>query len=329
MKNSLNSLFRITISLGLLGLLLYLLREDIPRIAKTLRDVDPLTLGLAVLILLSTVVIMAKRLQLIFRADGVHLSLMQGTNLTLIGYFFNNFLPTAVGGDIVKAMAASRLTGQTVKSITFVLMDRLFGLFTFVLIPSLSFLFLLKQKQNPLLPILIYAFLVLSLFCCVLIFNKNIARRFRFIESLLRLVKLAEKAKLIYNGLNSFRHHKGTITQVLFLSVLGQSIGIVVLYMMALALGAKPSLVYFFLMVPIVQLLSMLPSLGGLGIREGAFIGLLAPHIGREYAVALSILWLFQLVILSAMGGLIYLTQGAYHVQFPFNSSHSKRTGKA
>jgi hypothetical protein len=85
---------------------------------------------------------------------------------------------------------------------------------------------------------------------------------------------------------------------------------------MAMALGSRAPLVYFYLLVPVVNLLSMLPSLNGLGIREGAYIYFLKPYIGREYAAAISILGLGLLLLVSLIGGLIYLIRHDYHIQF-------------
>jgi uncharacterized membrane protein YbhN (UPF0104 family) len=100
------------------------------------------------------------------------------------------------------------------------------------------------------------------------------------------------------------------------LSVVGQSASILVLYAMSLALGAHAPLMYFFLLVPVVHLVSMLPSLNGLGIREGAYVYFLGPYIGKEYALALGILWLGLLFLLSLLGGVVYLLRQDYHVRF-------------
>ena len=100
------------------------------------------------------------------------------------------------------------------------------------------------------------------------------------------------------------------------LSVIGQSISIIVLYLLGRALGSSTSLIYFFLLVPVVHLVSMLPSLNGLGIREGAYTYFLAPYMGKEAAFALGILWLGLLILLSIIGGVIYLIRHDYHIQF-------------
>ncbi len=309
-------LLRGFISLAFIALLLYLMREDIPKIRHTLQNVDRLLAGASVLVFFSTVWLMARRLQLIFEVKEVPLSLPEAANLTLVGYFFNNFLPTSVGGDIVKAMCASRVTKNTVKSVTCVLMDRIFGLFTFIVIPSLTLFFFMKQIDNILVPFVVYSLLIFSGFCFFLIFSRSVARKFRFIEVILTRFGMGQKAREIYDNLHDFKNHKQVVMGAMALSVAGQSVSILVLYAMALALGAHAELIYFFLLVPVVHLVSMLPSLNGLGIREGAYIYFLGPYIGKEYAAALGILWLGLLFLLSVIGGIIYFIRHDYHFRF-------------
>ncbi len=284
-------------------------------ILNTLRNINRTLLWVSVATFLGTVLVMAKRLQLIFNVKSIPIRFTQSLNLTFVGYFFNNFLPTSVGGDIVKAMCAARLTKSGVKSVTSVLMDRIFGLFTFILIPSITLMFTMEHIDNPIVPIMVYSLLVASLLCFFIIFNRSLARQFRFIEVFLNRFGIGTKVREIYEGLHDFRNHKATVGWAMALSVVGQSISIVVLYMLALALGAQTKLYYFFLLVPVVHLVSMLPSLNGLGIREGAYIYFLKPYIGREYAAAIGILWLGLLLLLSLIGGIIYLIRQDYHVQ--------------
>lgn len=309
------NMLRILVSLAFVGLLVYFIRDDIPTILNTLKNVHRPLFLMAVLIVLSTVVILAKRLQLIFAAEEVKIGLGVTCNLTFIGIFFNNFLPTSVGGDIVKAMCASRITGHPVKSVTSVLMDRIFGLFTFILIPSVSLFFV--REMNPKVQIVIYSFLTFSIFCFVLLFNRSVARQFHFVERLLDRVRLGSKARQIYDGLHNFRNHKGVIVRAMLLSVAGQCISLLGVYLLGVALGApRETLPYFFLLIPVVHLISMLPSLNGLGIREVAYVYFLKSHIGTEKAAAIGILWLAVLIFMSLIGGLIYLFRHDYHIQF-------------
>ena len=308
-------LVRGLISFGFIALLFYLMREDIPKIHHTLLEMNRVLAGVSALVFCSTVFILARRLQLMFEVKELSLSMGEATSLTVVGYFFNNFLPTSVGGDIVKALCAARVTKNTVKSVAGVLMDRILGLFTFILIPSFTLLFFMAKIGNPLVPFIVYSLLVFSGLFFFMIFSRGVARRFRFIEKLLSRFGAARKAREIYDSLHDFKNHRRVVVLAMTLSVVGQSASILVLYAMSLALGAHAPLMYFFLLVPVVHLVSMLPSLNGLGIREGAYVYFLGPYIGKEYALALGLLWLGLLFLLSIIGGIVYLLRQDYHIR--------------
>ena len=193
-------LIRAGISFVFLVLLYWMVRDDIPVILQTLKNMNHGLAALATVIFILAVGVMAIRLRLIFAVKGARITLADASNLTFVGYFFNNFLPTSVGGDIVKAMCAARITKKTVVSVTSVLMDRIFGLFTFILIPSISLLFFMKDINNRWVPVIVYGLLAASLLCFFLIFNRSVARKFYFVENILNYFKLGKKIREIYNG---------------------------------------------------------------------------------------------------------------------------------
>ena len=304
------------VSLLFIGLFIFLMRDQAPEIINVLKNGNQTLFVVAAMLFLVGTTLMAMRLKLIFSAKGIFIKLGQTLNLTFIGYFFNNFLPTSVGGDIVKAMCAARITRHPVKSITVVMMDRIFGLFMFILIPSAS-LFFLRNSINPKVPLIVYSFLGFSLLFFLLLFNRDIARRFGVVENFLNRFGIGPKIRQIYDELHDFRNHKQEVFLAMALSIAGQSVSIFLLYLLAVALGANTSTwLYFFLLIPVVHLISMLPSLNGLGIREMGYVYFLKNYIGAERAAGLGILWLGLLLLCSVIGGIIYLVCHDYHVQF-------------
>jgi uncharacterized membrane protein YbhN (UPF0104 family) len=81
-------------------------------------------------------------------------------------------------------------------------------------------------------------------------------------------------------------------------------------YLLGVAVGIDLSLWYYFLFVPIISVLLMVPSVGGLGIREGAYVFLFGQVTGRDYAVALALAYDLTLVISGLIGAIVYLIQG-------------------
>jgi hypothetical protein len=60
------------------------------------------------------------------------------------------------------------------------------------------------------------------------------------------------------------------------------------------------------LRMPLISMISLLPSINGLGVREGSTVLFFGPLIGKENAFVVSILWLFTLFLTSIAGGIIY-----------------------
>ncbi len=164
---------------------------------------------------------------------------------------------------------------------------------------------------------IVYTFLGISILSFAILFNRSIARKLGGIESFLNRFNLGNLFRQIYDELHDFRNHKSVVLGALLLSAMGQSLSILVLYLFAIAIGADPSVwLYFFLLIPVVHLISMLPSLNGLGIREMGYVYFLKNYVGSDRAAGLGILWLGLMLLLSLIGGVIYFLRQDYHVQF-------------
>jgi hypothetical protein len=82
-------------------------------------------------------------------------------------------------------------------------------------------------------------------------------------------------------------------------------------YLLGLAVGIDLPLWYYFLLVPIISVVLMIPSVGGLGVREGTTV-LLFTQVGvsEPQALALALAYLVALWLISLSGGVLYLVQG-------------------
>ncbi len=74
----------------------------------------------------------------LLRGSGVNLPFRQSLEITFVGLFTSNFLPTTVGGDIIRLAAASKLTNQPVQIAGSLVMDRLMGILGMVLVSPLG-----------------------------------------------------------------------------------------------------------------------------------------------------------------------------------------------
>ncbi len=226
--------------------------------------------------------------------------------LSLIGFFFNNFLPTSVAGDFVKAHYTARYTSRTLESYTSIIIDRIFGLFSFIFIALFALLLADKDIKSPLVVRIITGMLLLSILLILLITTDFFTARFR---RLISRLKLAELNRAIHQFLNTLAHYKGNVRIILFAfytSVIAQIISVFVVSILANGLSLNVSLGLLFLTLPIISVISMLPSLNGLGLREGAYVVFLGRYVGQEQALAISILWLGVVLCVSFIGGIVY-----------------------
>ena len=81
-------------------------------------------------------------------------------------------------------------------------------------------------------------------------------------------------------------------------------------FLLAKALNIQVSLLYLFFVVPITFLLTMLPSINGLGVREGGFVFLLGRiGISEAAAVSLSFATILIPMVVSIAGGILFIMQ--------------------
>jgi len=113
---------------------------------------------------------------------------------------------------------------------------------------------------------------------------------------------------------HEYRKKKSLIFAVTGVSLAAQILYFSSVYLFARSLETDLRLTSVFLIMPIVSLVSMLPSLGGLGIRESALVLLFGPLVGTDNAFSLSILLLAALLITSLIGAIIYVSAAQFRM---------------
>jgi hypothetical protein len=228
--------------------------------------------------------------------------------LYFVGAFFGMFLPTGVGGDAVKMYELSRDDHNASAAISSVLVDRFTGLFVLFAIALLALIggYELVTPQVRLLIALIF---ILSLVGVALLLQRT------WIESWgrrLRLDRLLGRVKILRElYLSVHLYGAPALLRATAASVVWNLILIMGYYLLGQAVGIDLSPWYYFLFVPIVSVLLLLPSLGGLGIREGATM-VLFQQVGVSEARALALALAYDVVLLihALIGACLYVLQG-------------------
>ena len=109
---------------------------DMVRLRYAFKRPDLIMLSAALLLL--GVLVNVQRWRILLKVQDFYISNTKATKLTLIGDFFSVAIPGSVSGDIVKAYYLARGKKQKEKLITTIILDRLVGLYTMILIVILS-----------------------------------------------------------------------------------------------------------------------------------------------------------------------------------------------
>ena len=108
-------ILKIVISLVLLIGIIYFVGPT--RIYNVLKTVDLGYFIIVIFIGMLCILVSALKWQLLLRAKGERMNFLVVLGLYYIGMFFNTFLPTSVGGDLVKAYKMSKMSREPVRPI--------------------------------------------------------------------------------------------------------------------------------------------------------------------------------------------------------------------
>lgn len=226
-----------------------------------------------------------------------------------ISLFFNNLLPTTVGGDMMRVVYTMK--NRRADSLATVLVDRILGFIGLFILALLAVLYLLiQEKETEFLPFMITGLTVVVVITYVFFSEKAYAFISPMINKI-RVFKLGERINRLHEAGTDFGGAWGVITLCIVLSVLIQITLAVAPFFVLLGMGNfEVGLLPFFIYVPIINVISMIPvSLNGLGIRENSYV-LLFSRVGLdgEVSFAMSLVSFFIIFVFSLVGGIFFIS---------------------
>lgn len=230
---------------------------DFKTVLFSLGNLNLALLGLSIFLIIPRQLLQSFRFQEILRVHNQELSFATINKDYLIGYFYNFFLPTSIGGDVARVISMSKNNIDKTTGVNYVLIERLIGLFSLSVIGFVSVFFGQFPKM-------IVGFMFLFFFGFILLFVI-----FNFFKENALVVKFV-KPQLIESwktkGLPIFGY-------ILVLSLVFQLFSIFVFYLLAYSFGIKVSFLSFLVFLPIINIVILLPlSINGMGLRELAYI---------------------------------------------------------
>lgn len=301
-------LLRLSCTLLLFGLLFKSISW--PDILQKLNNLDDGGLLIGVVVGLFGVIISAYQWQSLLDVEQMRIDLRRLINLYLVGIAFNHFLPTGMGGDIVKAYYVGKEGQNHVGSVSAVVMSRLTG-FVGMLLVSVPTLLIAHSMFNTalsiafLLSILAMCCALALIFCLATFLPRIIPARWQDWSVLVSCLKVGRTMR------RSMAHPRTLVPSILFGSCF-HLVSALNYYSYAQVLHIPVSFGFYLLAIPFVSLIAFLPiSINGFGLREGALAYIFATaHVPVATAVSLALLIDVQSLLMGALGGGIYLVLG-------------------
>jgi uncharacterized membrane protein YbhN (UPF0104 family) len=259
------------------------------------------------------------------RAQKIHVPLLLAIKLTYLGQFFTNFMPSAVGGDLVRAWYISHHTPHRLRAAIGVAADRFMGLAGTMILAFSSYMlfmsgkeeiFQIDKKESPLRaflqehPVSLHWILIgiIVLVSALILITKlfGLGKYFMKLKDILvHLFQQTYKVFLVYV------HHPLVLLFGLAISVFMQMLVIFSFWLIGRDLGITAPIQYYFVIFPMMWIIGSLPlSIAGIGILEGGLVVLFVQITGAnaESVMAMALCQRLAWIIGSMPGMVIHLT---------------------
>lgn len=278
-RAGLATLLRIGVSVALVAWILR--KAPVPQVVEAFHSADLRFVLLAAVLNPIGYWASVSRWRLLLRSQGGEASFGFLLRSFLVGVFFNNLLPSTIGGDAVRAVATSRAGVGRGAAVAIVFVDRFLGLLALMLFAVGGVL--VSSRLTDRVPAL-------------------------YVGVLAGAVGLGLAAVLLKRIGPAFQGRGSALARAFGLSLVLQVAVVLHYYFLAKALHVPIPLPYFFLIVPLSLFVMMVPvSINAIGVRENVFAFFFAAF-GVASVQAVAVAWLdYGLVLLQALvGGAIY-----------------------
>ncbi len=247
-------------------------------------------------------VIAAFRWRTVLNTLGLNPSVFRLVVLNLAGQFVGNFLPTTIGGDVLRVRRLAKRLGDVPRCFASVVIERLTGwivlpvliLTAFAINPGLARLGAGSRTAMSL-AIATLVFLLVVVFVAE---NPRIGRRLEGRGGIKRTFSG------LHLGLGEFRRTPGAVVNLIGVGLMYQLVLIAATALAAKAIGMDVSPTAWLAFAPAVLIAQVLPlSIGGLGLREGALVLFLGPLGVSDAESILLGLILYALTLLVSLFG--------------------------
>jgi glycosyltransferase 2 family protein len=251
---------------------------------------------------------------IIVRIQGLSQKLPSIISLTMIGNFFNTFMPGSVGGDLIKAWyIAGREPEKRTRAVFSVLVDRVLGLAVIVAYSAITAIFFTQWLQNnhqlKLTALMIWLFTG-TCFVLTILFFWPPSWELKITQNIIGLLHKNRRLGELTDSIMKFRNHFSALIGCIALSALSV-LGIVMFHVyLGNLLGIPLSTSQYFFIIPLALTVSAVPLLpGGIGTGQVAFytlfkwMGVSDPELGGTLCTLVQI----YTISFNCLGAFFYL----------------------
>lgn len=304
-KNILSVFLRFGLSAILLSYLYF--KIDIDKTVQVVKQADIKFILYALAIFLIIHVFILIRWRILIMALGLKVSVFTMVRYFFIGLFGNLFLPSAIGGDVIKTIGLCSSSDQKPAVVASVLLDRLSGFAGMIVVAFISFIlgYHLIRDVSLLISILVLA--GGSLTIATILFNEKL---YSFCCRIFGAFPRVKKALMnMHYDIVLLKDDRSAIYKAVGISCICQIFLGIAFYLIGKALHQEIMFISFFIFVPLICVVSCLPSIGGLGVREAGAAYLFAKvGVASGISVSISLINFLFMVIVGVGGWLFFMT---------------------
>ena len=308
LKKKIKETFSLLLRLGLsVALLFYLFKKvDVVKMIDILKEANFIYLLVALLLMFVIYFLILIRWNIFIRYLGIKVPFKSVARCFLIGAFFNLFLPTSTGGDVVKIIGLFQDTSEKTKVVASVLLDRVFGLVALVLVSIIAFVSAYKIAYDEFLLIAIGAIFLGTTFGILFLFNERLYSFACQVFNRWPVVK--NKLMELHYAIVLIKEKKQALFLAVGISCFVQALLAVTFYLIARGLHQDVGLIYCIIFVPLICVASAFPSIGGLGVREVSSVYLFSKvGVAAATAASMSLINFLFIVIIGLIGAMVYV----------------------
>ena len=306
------TLVKAIVSIGLLALLFS--RVDVSRLWGVARKASLGWLAFALLLYLAMLLASALRWGVLLRAQHVRLPFSFLTQSFLVATFFNNFLPSNIGGDVIRIADSAKAAGSKTLATTVVLIDRGLGVLGLALIAATGATIMQRMAVGPVGPGILWAGFGLGAIVATpaLLMPEAVTKLLQPLRVFHREWVDERIEKLTY-ALTRFKETPTALAACFAGAVVVQAILVLFYVAIARSMNIPIGFAELAVIVPVSFIVQMVPlSVNGFGIREATF-GFYFTRLGLplESALVVSFVGAALIMLFSLSGGIAYLSRTA------------------